>query len=129
MVGFSGNGKPETGNALSRNEKRKTRNRLFPLAIHRPFWHIMGRIAMHRWLKIIAACFVLLCVLTIFVAPSVDLPDTAIRNGKLLAFILLAINAMLLCGWLPALLLFLEPRSAVALLVFDPDRSRSQRTC
>lgn len=84
---------------------------------------------MHRWIKIIAACFVLLCVLTIFVAPSVDLPDTAMRGVQQLAFFLLAICSLVLCGWLPALLFFLNPHPATPLLVFDPDRTRSQRTC
>ncbi len=84
---------------------------------------------MHKWVKTIAACFVLLCVLTIFIAPSVDLPDTAMRGGQALAFVLLAIGAMFLCGWLPSLLFFLNPHPATPLLVVDPDRVRSQRTC
>jgi hypothetical protein len=84
---------------------------------------------MHRWIKIIAACFVLLCVLTIFVAPSVDLPDTAMRGRQGWAAALLSIFTMVLFTWLPALLFFLSPHPATLLLVFDPDRTRSQRTC
>jgi len=83
---------------------------------------------MCRFLKIIAASFVLLCVLAIFVAPTVDLPDTAIRGRQAWAAILLAIGAMFLCAWRPALF-FDSPQINTLVLVFDPDRSRSQLTC
>jgi hypothetical protein len=83
---------------------------------------------MGRFLKIIAASFVLLCVLAIFVAPSLDLPDTAMRVGQAWAAILFAIVAMFLCAWLPALFFEIHQASS-PILVFDPDRARSQLTC
>ena len=83
---------------------------------------------MCRILKIIAATFVLLCVLAVFIAPSLDLPDTAMRGRQAWAAVLFAAGAMLLCAWLT--ILFTEKTGLVTpLFVFDPDRARSQLTC
>jgi hypothetical protein len=84
---------------------------------------------MHRWIKIVAAVVVLVCVLAVFISPAFDLPDSVMRGAQALVFVLLAITAMVLCGWLHDALFLLSPEPAVPLLVFDPDRTRSQRTC
>lgn len=84
---------------------------------------------MHRRLKIIAAVFVLLCVVTICIAPSVDLPDTAMRYRQAWVAVLLSIVTILLFGWLPSLFFLLTQRPGSPVLIFDPDRTRSQRTC
>jgi hypothetical protein len=59
----------------------------FPLANHLWIWHY-HRIAMYRLLKIIAALAVLVCVLGIFVAPTIDLPDVNLRSRNLHAAML-----------------------------------------
>jgi hypothetical protein len=84
---------------------------------------------MCRILKIIAASLVLLCVLAIFIAPTIDLPDAAMRGRPAWSVFLLFIGAILLYGWLPALGFLLNPYRPAILLVFDPDLSRSQLTC
>lgn len=84
---------------------------------------------MGRLLTIIAASLVLLCVVAIFIAPSLDLPDTAVRGRQTWAAILLAAGALLLFALLPAVSFLLKPDVALSLLIFDPDRSRSQLTC
>ena len=89
---------------------------------------MISRIAMYRFVKIIAAIAVIVCVLAIFIAPSIDLPDINLRSRQLNAAMLQSMNTLLLIALLAVGSLLsgsrvLRPACARSV------RSSSQLTC
>jgi hypothetical protein len=81
---------------------------------------------MYRFVKIIAALAVLVCVLAIFVAPSIDLPDTNLRSCQLNAAVLQSVGTVMILALLAAVSQGLSTRVPVRTRSV---RSSSQLTC
>jgi hypothetical protein len=81
---------------------------------------------MYHFVKIIVALAVLVCVFVIFVAPSVDLPDTNLRGRQFTTAMLQSITTLLLI----ALMMACASMSAVRVPAFArASRPSSQLTC
>jgi len=81
---------------------------------------------MYRLIKIIAALAVLVCVLAVFVAPTIDLPDTNLRHRQLNAAILQSIGTLMILALLATVSQALNIRVPVRARSV---RSSSQLTC
>jgi hypothetical protein len=81
---------------------------------------------MYRLVKIIATLAVLVCVLAVFVAPSIDLPDTSLRSRQLNAAILQSLGTLMILALLAGVCQALRVRVPVRARSV---RSSSQLTC
>ena len=88
-----------------------------------------NRVAMYSMLKTLVAAALLVCVLAIFIAPSIDLPETALRYRQIYAAILQSIGTLLLLALLAYPLLLRGDLPSLASLPSDRMSSHCQFLC